>query len=269
MREHSSDGQHVFPSRERLAAYAKLSTKTVHRLLYGYVDKRSGKRHRGLCERGIVSELAKPRRFRNSAKYRINVDALSADPRVTPHLERDRERAAQMKLPGIVKSPKPGIPQQPISDMPSPMGHSVQCTWDTVSDDHGTRCPLDPKASIDPKAFDPGALAKALIEAIQQTPYELPATPGNVSAITEALKAVITGGKSPPDAFEYLLGVTRDGIERGRVINRWWFEDAKWKQALKGPIKRDCDKHPNAGFTDWGECWGCYGERYRSGCAPA
>ena len=121
MREHSSDGQHVFASRERLAAYAKLSTKTVHRLLYGYVDKRSGKRHRGLCERGIVSELAKPHRFKNSAKYRINVHALSVDPRVKPYLD----RSAQMRLPGVVKPAKSGIPHPPISDAPPDMGHRV------------------------------------------------------------------------------------------------------------------------------------------------
>jgi hypothetical protein len=73
-------------------------------------------------------------------------------------------------------------------------------------------------------------LAKALIKQVHMVPYELPATPGNLCAVAEALKALIACGKRPPEALKYLLTVTIDGIQHGVPIDRFWFEDAKWKQ---------------------------------------
>jgi hypothetical protein len=141
MANHCREGEFiVYASRERLAAWAKLSTKTIHRLIYGYFDKRTGKRHKGLCERGILTELVKPRRFRNSAKYRINVAVLSVDPRVKPYLDRDRERTRQLTLPEIVKPTKTGISQQPVSDS------STAPQW--------TPCLVDLKALTDLKTLD-------------------------------------------------------------------------------------------------------------------
>lgn len=33
--------------------------------------------------------------------------------------------------------------------------------------------------------------------------------------------------------------------------------------------KKPCSVHPGLGVTDWGECVGCYGRKYQSGCEPA
>ena len=42
-----------------------------------------------------------------------------------------------------------------------------------------------------------------------------------------------------------------------------------WQRNRKNNGIERCANHPNAGFTDWGECWGCYGNKYVSGCQPA
>ena len=42
-----------------------------------------------------------------------------------------------------------------------------------------------------------------------------------------------------------------------------------WKRIRKKNSSEQCTTHPQAGFTDWGECWGCYGNKYVSGCQPA
>ena len=145
-------GQKVYASYDTLARWAKCCERTVRRLIEGYTDTRNGQHHRGLIERGILTR-------RDDGLY-LNEAALPIDPRVKSYLDRSSRRrpAKQMELPGIAQA--------------------TPCTPDTVS--------IDPKPSGDPKAFDPGAFAKALIEAIQHTPYELPATPGNIRAVTEA-----------------------------------------------------------------------------------
>ena len=47
-------------------------------------------------------------------------------------------------------------------------------------------------------------------------------------------------------------------------INRFWFEDAKWKE-----IALPCRLHPNSGLTPNGSCYMCYAEKYQSGCRIA
>jgi len=42
-----------------------------------------------------------------------------------------------------------------------------------------------------------------------------------------------------------------------------------WQRTSKRAQSEKCSHHPQAGFTDWGECWGCYGQKYVSGCQPA
>jgi hypothetical protein len=42
-----------------------------------------------------------------------------------------------------------------------------------------------------------------------------------------------------------------------------------WQRTGKRVQSEKCAHHPQAGFTDWGECWGCYGQKYVSGCQPA
>src|SRR5437667_10221937 len=39
-----------------------------------------------------------------------------------------------------------------------------------------------------------------------------------------------------------------------------------WQRNRKKSKPAECALHPHAGSTDWGECWGCYGNKYVSGC---
>jgi hypothetical protein len=43
----------------------------------------------------------------------------------------------------------------------------------------------------------------------------------------------------------------------------------RWQGTVTAQGSARCTLHPQAGFTDWGECWGCYGNKYVSGCQPA
>ena len=42
-----------------------------------------------------------------------------------------------------------------------------------------------------------------------------------------------------------------------------------WQRGRRKVAREKCIHHPEAGLTDWGECWGCYGTKYVSGCQPA
>jgi hypothetical protein len=113
MAEHCSDGSTIYAAVPRLAAYAKLSARQVERIIHGYDDARSGKRVAGLTERGILTELAPHNgRKRRPATYHLNEDALQLDPRMRRYLHQEKQRI----LPGILKPPKQGIPELPVSD---------------------------------------------------------------------------------------------------------------------------------------------------------
>jgi hypothetical protein len=82
MLEHCSDGSVVWASLSRLAAYAKVSRKTVQRVLHGdEVSRRRRVKRQGLIGLGYVTELSKANAAkRRPATYRINFDALADDP---------------------------------------------------------------------------------------------------------------------------------------------------------------------------------------------
>lgn len=91
MCEHCSDGSTIWAAIPRLAAYSKLSERTVQLLL------------REFCSRGILSQLAPANTAkRRPATYRINEAALDDDPRMVPY------RVRQQGLPGVQRAPIPG-----------------------------------------------------------------------------------------------------------------------------------------------------------------
>ena len=221
MVEHSwaKDGQDVFASYDRLGAWAKCCTRTVRRLIEGYTDTRNGLHHDGLLERGIL--------IRKDGHYYLNEAALPIDPRVKSYLDRSRQRrpAKQMELPGIAQATPPKV-----DTVSANTGHGVPQTVDTVS--------LEPKAIGEPKAFEPGLVlqhaidyARALVEQVQLAPYELVSTKQLLEAIAGSLKALLKGGKSLSEAYDFLLVVTLDAIERGKLINPFFYTDAKWRQS--------------------------------------
>ena len=98
MCEHRSDGSTVWASVARLAAYSKLSERTVQSLI------------RGFCDGGVLSQLAPG----NAAKcrpstYRINEAALQEDPKMAIY-----RNTGQVQLPGI---PLTAVPGEPIPDV--------------------------------------------------------------------------------------------------------------------------------------------------------
>jgi helix-turn-helix protein len=93
MAEHCSDGSCIWASVARLAAYSKLSERTVQKVL------------RDLCSCGILTRFQKresdkenPWRKRRPATYRINEAAMEDDPKMRPYFTRQRT------LPGIFHS---------------------------------------------------------------------------------------------------------------------------------------------------------------------
>jgi len=108
MCEHRSDGSTVWPSIARLAAYSKLSERTVQTLI------------RGFCERGVLSQLAPGSAAKHRpATYRINEAALEEDPKMVAYRSTEQEQ-----LPGV---PLAAVPGEPIPDAPLVQSlHQVQ-----------------------------------------------------------------------------------------------------------------------------------------------
>lgn len=77
-----------------------------------------------------------------------------------------------------------------------------------------------------PDGLHPMQYATRLMEEL-----EMPDTRGNKHAVTSAIEVVIRSGKSPPSAYEFLLAQAKDAQDRGEVIDKFWFEDSKWKPA--------------------------------------
>ncbi len=102
MCEHRSDGSAVWASVTRLAAYSKLSERTVQALL------------RRFCARGILSQRAPGNAAKQRpATYRINEAALEEDPRMAPY-----RSTGQEQLPGIQI---PAVPGEVIPDLVQPL----------------------------------------------------------------------------------------------------------------------------------------------------
>ena len=98
MAEHCSDGSAVWASISRLAAYSKLSERTVQYTI------------RGLCVRGILSQLAEGNSWnkRRPAVYRLNESAMEDDPKMKPY------RTNQRQLPGLTGAM---IAPQPVQNL--------------------------------------------------------------------------------------------------------------------------------------------------------
>lgn len=58
---------------------------------------------------------------------------------------------------------------------------------------------------------------------------EFPVTPDNIRAVTAAVEAEIKAGKTGPAAYEFILAGVLDAREEGLEINRFFFQDAKYR----------------------------------------
>jgi hypothetical protein len=67
--------------------------------------------------------------------------------------------------------------------------------------------------------------ATKLIEEIR-----MPHTPKNHQKVTAGIQSEITGGKSGASAYNFVLAQALDAIERGEIVDGFYFEDAKWRR---------------------------------------
>src|SRR5271157_1179202 len=168
MCEHCSDGSIIWASISRIAAYSKLSERTVQYVI------------RNLCRRGILSQLAKGNAAkRRPVTYRINEAALEQDPAMEPY------RSRQEQLPGIRRAPVPG---EPIADpdLVQPLHQSGAKNVETlVQPLHQSGAAVAP----DSKAFDSRSDSKAV--GIQHSDAALNALPAWL-ALKEQLRTSIS-----------------------------------------------------------------------------
>lgn len=72
----------------------------------------------------------------------------------------------------------------------------------------------------------------------------------------------------------------RREISQFNTVNRFWFEDARWrvkfayiefleKHEQTALRATNCQLHPGSRVTQSGACWECYATKYESGCQPA
>lgn len=121
MLEHDSTGQHIDASRSRLAAYAKLSLRTVEYLLYGRPASKFGHNaKRGLIVRRVVTEMnpANAKGKPQPAQYRINEAAMELDPRMKPEWIKGKPQMALFQpmpkkayVPPVIQDDAPPYPR--------------------------------------------------------------------------------------------------------------------------------------------------------------
>lgn len=146
MVEHCWDGSCIWMSIPRLAAYTKISEKQLQRIIGGYDERRKDEvsgtwnvvqHHRGLVERGILTQLAKEKPAkRRPATYRLNEAALSLDPKMRGYISEERQGI----LPGVDRRPVPGEKVRPrqktfpgMHRAERPRQRELQIPPDTVS----------------------------------------------------------------------------------------------------------------------------------------
>jgi len=63
---------------------------------------------------------------------------------------------------------------------------------------------------------------------------------GNLEMLASAVEAVMNKNECDgPVAHQFLLEKAREAEARGEKVDRWWFQDAKWKGVKKRVSKRD------------------------------
>jgi hypothetical protein len=80
-----------------------------------------------------------------------------------------------------------------------------------------------------PPDLHPLKYAAGLMEKIQ-----MPETQSNLRTVAAAIKSLMSD-KSGPAAYEFLLAKVLDAIDQGVTIDKFWFEDCKWRQNSKQP----------------------------------
>jgi hypothetical protein len=87
----------------------------------------------------------------------------------------------------------------------------------------------------------------------------IPATFPNKTSVAEAIAAVVKQhGKSSAAAFEFLLAAAKRAQDEGTEVNKFWFEDARWRSTVaprrKGEKPRPCDAQFVGARPQFKEC---------------
>jgi hypothetical protein len=69
----------------------------------------------------------------------------------------------------------------------------------------------------------------------------MPSTRSNMETIAATVKTVMAEGKTGESACEFLIAVVRNARDEGIVVDRFFFEDMKWKRNGKLPVKLPAD----------------------------
>lgn len=87
-----------------------------------------------------------------------------------------------------------------------------------------------------PADLHPNQYANRLLEEIQ-----FPVTTANIRAVASAIECEVTGGKSKPSAYEFVLGCAKDAQAEGVPITTFFFTEAKYRPANRknGPKRSD------------------------------
>jgi hypothetical protein len=63
-------------------------------------------------------------------------------------------------------------------------------------------------------------------------------TMANKLVVEAAVKALVKSGKSGPGSYEFLLAQAKDAMDSGVAVDKFWFEDSKWRKNGKHLSKR-------------------------------
>ena len=194
---HRTDDKETWPSLETLAEDCLMDRRSVYRILSRLEAGRYIRRNSG-----------------GGRGHRTAYQIAGVD-----YINRDRETG--ITETGIANQGQKGDPDgHKQGQKGDPAAHAIRINRELVLESNGGRSPDD---------FHPVQYATRLIEEIQASQYELSKSQQMIHAVREALEALVGGGKSLMAAFEYLLAVTLDGIDRGNRIDVFWFRDAKWR----------------------------------------
>ena len=106
--------------------------------------------------------------------------------------------------------------------------------------------------------------ARYLLEEILGWPAK-----SNLELIADCLRSIgRSRDLSRERSFGYMQHAIKLAKEQGIPVDRFFFKEGKYTEVRRQkPV--ECQRHPNLGVNDAGTCWGCYGEKYKSGCQPA
>jgi hypothetical protein len=71
---------------------------------------------------------------------------------------------------------------------------------------------------------------------------EMADTMQNKLVVEAAVKALVKGGKSGPASYEFLVAQAKDALDRGDAVDKFWFEDSKWRRSGNGRVHESKDE---------------------------